>query len=204
MEANYEILEERVISLEKANIYATLAILPALLLVWGPYYLLWGVTPLGLAEAWGGGLREAGGDNIWLKLFLGFGVPLLIYMVGIVAHEAIHGVFFARAAKGGWRAVQFGVKWEVLTPYAHCTEALPVRPFRLACLMPCLILGVIPTLIGLAMGHFGITLFGFVFLLSAAGDLMILWLMRDVPKDTLVLDHPEQAGAYLVAPLTTG
>lgn len=48
---------------------------------------------------------------------------------GIVAHEAIHGIFWAAFAKRGFRSIRFGFLWKKLTAYCHCSEPLEVRPY---------------------------------------------------------------------------
>ena len=38
---------------------------------------------------------------------------------------------------------------------------------------------------------------GIVFIVSAAGDIMIVWAIRKDPSDALVYDHPSEAGCYV-------
>jgi hypothetical protein len=35
-------------------------------------------------------------------------------------------------------------------------------------------------------------------LVAASGDAIIIWLVRDVPRDHLVVDHPDRAGCLVV------
>ena len=65
-------------------------------------------------------------------------------MAGIVVHELIHGLTWAYFAKKGFKSIRFGVFWEMLTPYCHCSEPLTVRQYCIGALMPLVVLGIIP------------------------------------------------------------
>ncbi len=47
-------------------------------------------------------------------------------------------------------------------------------------------------------GEWGLFWFGLVFTWVASGDAMILWMIRGVSPDTVVEDHPERAGCWVV------
>ena len=63
--------------------------------------------------------------------------------------------------------------------------------------LPGLVLGVLPTAVSWLLGSGALVLFGSLMLITALGDLMILWLIRDVPAGRLVLDHPSEAGCLV-------
>ena len=48
----------------------------------------------------------------------------LIAALGIVAHEAIHGLSWAYFSGRPLSAVKFGFQVKTLTPYAHCKEPI--------------------------------------------------------------------------------
>lgn len=171
------------VSMAEANIYALVATLPPAALIIAGYSLLWGAESLG---------RGA------LALFGNVLLFLVILLVGIVVHELIHGLAWAIAGRKPLRAIRFGVQWKTLTPYAHCTEPLEVRAYRIGALMPGLILGIIPAIAGVVSGDGFLAAFGLFFTLAAGGDLLILWLIRNVRPGTLVEDHPERAGCYVI------
>lgn len=64
--------------------------------------------------------------------------------------------------------------------------------------MPLLLLGVLPSLLAIVGGQGGMMAFGLFFTFAAGGDMLILWLLRDVPGDALVEDHPVRAGCYVL------
>ncbi|MFB6278193.1 MAG: DUF3267 domain-containing protein [Salinibacter sp.] len=142
-----------------------------------PYLLLWGSPP------------ESGGPSAALLMTVVFG--------GIVVHEALHGVGYVWG--GADRSeVEFGVDWSSLTPYAHCGAPLRCGPYRWAIALPGLALGVVPLLVGLAVGSWATVLLAALMLGAAGGDAMLLWMLRGVPGDAWVRDHPSKMGSLVL------
>jgi hypothetical protein len=63
--------------------------------------------------------------------------------------------------------------------------------------MPGLLTGVIPSLIALITGNGLLMLFGAAMFAGAVGDAIVLWIIRDVPANAEVLDHPDAVGCYV-------
>ncbi len=63
--------------------------------------------------------------------------------------------------------------------------------------MPCIVLGILPSIIAICIGSFGLLIWGILFITVAAGDLWIAWLLTKEAPDVLVLDHPSEAGFYI-------
>ena len=129
--------------------------------------------------------------------FLGIFVLVLFFVLGIVLHELIHGIFFAKYAKNGFKSVKYGVLWKYLTPYCHCKEPLTVRHFIVAAIMPTIILGVIPAIISILTGNILLLVWGIIFTVSGAGDILIIYSIRKFNETDLVLDHPSEVGVYI-------
>lgn len=127
--------------------------------------------------------------------FIGF---LTTMILGIVIHELIHGLTWAIAGHKPLSAIKFGFQWQSLTPYAHCREPMEAGAYRLGGSMPLIVLGILPSLIGILTGIGWSMFFGFIFTLAASGDMLVLWLIRGVKKGQLVQDHPTQVGCYLI------
>jgi hypothetical protein len=72
------------------------------------------------------------------------------------------------------------------------------RSYRWAILLPGIILGVLPALIGLILGYGMITLGGTFLFAAAGGDMAVLWAIREVESDAMVLDHPERVGCVIL------
>jgi len=154
---------------------------PIALLSIGPYLALWGLPTPPFPSA--------------PVTILGF---CLAFILGVVLHEGIHGLGHVWG-EASWDDVQFGMHWTALTPFAQCTVPTRARSYRLALALPGLVLGVVPLGLGVATGAWLLTFYGFLMLVAAAGDLLILWILRGVPAGAWVQDHPRQVGYLLVA-----
>ena len=121
-----------------------------------------------------------------LNRLLGYRVNNLVLfiaiLVGIVVHELIHGITWA--CHTGW-------------PYCHCARPMGIRPYILGALMPCIVLGLLPAIAGVVIGSFPLTAFGIFFIAAAAGDLRMAWLLTKEKADSMILDHPNEAGFYV-------
>lgn len=169
--------ELRTINLYTAN-GVSLAITGAATVLFGiPFYLIW-KPELSLS------LQQS-------LLFV------LLFIAGIVVHELIHGFFFGLFAKNGFKSIRFGVMWQMLTPYCHCKEPLKIKHYFLGALMPALLLGIIPAMISLFNGSGMMLLFGILFTGAAAGDFMIVWVLRKEYPETYVQDHPSEVGCFV-------
>ena len=106
---------------------------------------------------------------------------------------------FCTASAGGkrWDEISFGFKLKSLTPYATVDGPLQIWAYRVGSALPGATLGLAPWAISLLVGHAGLHLFGVVFTVIAVGDAVVLWLLRDVPNDVRVQDHPERVGCIL-------
>jgi hypothetical protein len=131
----------------------------------------------------------------FLVFFIGF---LFTLILGIVIHELIHGLTWAIAGHKPLSSIKFGFQWQTLTPYAHFRDPMEVGAYRLGGSMPLIVLGILPSLIGIGTGNGWSMFFGFIFTLAASGDLLVLWLIRGVRRGQLVQDHPTQVGCYLI------
>ena len=167
----------------EANVKTIRLIVPIFLLFGIPYYLLWGY--------------QFKLDHIF-ELASKTWLILVIIILGAVLHELIHGLFWSFFLKKGFKAIKFGVMWKLLTPYCHSKEPMKMKHYRLGAIMPCIILGLIPAIISLFIGHPGVLAFGMFFTLAAGGDLLMLWLLRHENKNVFVQDHPDKIGCLIL------
>ena len=121
---------------------------------------------------------------------------LLIF--GILVHELIHMFAWMLFAKKPLKAFKLGFQWKALMPYAHCKEPMDIRPYRIGAFAPGLVLGILPWLISLFTGDILLMAYGFLYTVAASGDFLILWLIRKIKPNTLVEDHPTNAGCYVI------
>lgn len=169
------------ISMLAANVYSLLIAIPLFASITGVYGIVWGMERLGRA-----------------LLLVGYIPFLLLIIVGTVVHELLHAagwIYFGHLPRG---TVKIRLHLKTLTPYAHCTELLDIRPYRLGGLLPGLALGFIPALLGILTGYGPLMTFGMLFSLAASGDLLSLWILRHVPPGSQVEDHPSRVGCYVI------
>ncbi|WP_299702358.1 DUF3267 domain-containing protein [uncultured Pontibacter sp.] len=188
----YEQIELSMTAAE-ANVRALVFIVP-ILLIYGVAYLL--VWPEQFFSQNLGELVRVHRDLLLISPML----MLVVFVLGAIVHELLHGLTWAIFCKNGLKSIKYGVYWKMLTPYCHCKEVLPLKQYVIGGMMPGLVMGLLPALAGIAMGHFLLFLFGLFFSMAAAGDLLILWMLRQQHASDLVQDHPDKIGCFVFTP----
>jgi len=164
-----------------AQVRGAALLAPIALLSLGPHLALWGLPEAPFPS-----------DPVSILLFCG------AFVLGVLLHEGLHGLGHVWG-EASWADVQFGMHWKALTPFAQCTVPTRARSYRIAIALPGLMLGVVPLGVGVATGIWLATFYGFLMLVAAAGDFLILWILRGVPAGAWVQDHPQQVGCLVVA-----
>jgi len=174
--------EKMTINVYWANIFGILLFFPTILIFGIPFYFMWkGEFQL-----------ENFLPSAWSSLIL-----ILALILGIIAHELIHGIMWAIFAKNGFKSIKFGIMWKMITPYCHCKEPLKVNHYVLGAIMPAIILGFIPAILAIFIGNLGLLILGIIFIDAACGDFLIIYSLRKESKETLVEDHPSEVGFYV-------
>lgn len=188
---NYKI-EAKLISATMANIYGLLMMIPVCLIFVTPFYLIWPDR-----------LRQANFEDLVASTFgqptglTSLFVIILLFLVSVILHELIHGITWSFYTKNGFSSIRFGINWKMLMPYCHCKEPLLLRHYITGAIMPFMLLGLIPLIWAIFTGRLLLLVTGLIMTISAIGDFMIIALIRKYPGDTLVLDHPNEAGCYI-------
>ena len=183
MEKDHEIGRKVSINIGKANLFALAIMLVSAIVFMVPFFMIWsGRKPIG---------DLLGGTWHW-------GIVFALMIVGIVVHELIHGITWACYAKSGWKSISFGVMWKMLTPYCHCDEPMRIPGYMMGAIMPCIVLGVLPAIVALFIGSLPLLAWGIFFIAAAAGDIWMTWLLTKEDRHSLVLDHPPEAGFYII------
>lgn len=160
----------------KVNLITLLMIVPLALLIVVPYFMLWDYATF------------AKGKEVFLDYIL------LFLLGGVIAHELLHGITWSFFTSVGMKSIKFGVNWKYLAPYCHCSEPLKVKRYKIGVAMPLIVLGIIPALMALLTGNGTLLIFGFIFSLAAGGDIISLFLLRKLDKNSYVSDHPDKMG----------
>ena len=136
-----------------------------------------------------------------LRYSLYMGGPLILaFLLGIVVHELIHGLTWMWVTHSSFKHLRFGF----MTGAAYCHIDVPMRKraYVAGALMPLILLGLLPYLVSFFIGSLWLMLFGTLLSSAAMGDVMIVWVIRHESPDTLVYDHPSEAGCLVYRKLT--
>jgi hypothetical protein len=167
----------------KANLYSLFFAIPAAIILTSAYLVLWG---------------KSGFIDARITISRNFLLSIVIVLLGVLLHELIHGLSWAWFGKKPLSAIKYGINLKALAPYAHCNQPLDIRAYRLGAIMPGLLLGVLPAILGIVSGAGEIMIFGLLFTVAAGGDAMILWLLRNEKSGIQVMDHSVNAGCYII------
>lgn len=153
-----------------------------------PFVMLWGLPSFLPSGDWLSVLGRA---------FAAVGLFTIAYLLSAVVHEGLHAFAMLIFAGISPRAIRFGVRLSEGVAYVHADRPMTVRAYRRVLALPALLQGVLPLLAGLAIGSGWLTLYGYVMLVSAAGDVAVLRLLRPYDGDRLVRDHPDDVGCLI-------
>ena len=119
-----------------------------------------------------------------------------VLMAAIVIHELLHGLGWSFFAKNRFKSIAFGVVWSALMPYCTCKDALRKGGYIVGLLMPLIVLGIIPAIVSCFIGGFYLLCFSVLMIISAGGDLLVMWLIlwTRFDGDVYFVDHPTQIG----------
>ncbi len=184
--------EDLTISLVKANVMAFVVMAPFVVVLTAFYLLL---NPQGFISF------SDVGDDLGEFLF-GFSFQLIIFAVGMlvlaVAHEAIHGLTWGLCAERRFKAIEFGVIWEMVTPYCTCSDPLRRWQYVLGAAMPTIVLGFIPAVVAAFIHSPLLFALAVVMVLGGGGDaLIIIKILRHrtpAGSTTVYYDHPCECG----------
>lgn len=181
---------KRSINIAKANKFGIkillITVVSAILL----FYLFWSdsfLTKLG---------NLIDPEGIW-DFLSGVFTLFIVFIIGVIAHELIHGIFWALFTKKGFGSIKFGILKQYFTPYCHCKEPLKVKHYIIGAIMPAVILGFIPIIIGFIYGLLSWLLFGIFFTAAAGGDFLMINLLRKENMNDWTTDHPSEPGYYI-------
>ena len=171
------------IGIVKANLFVLLLAIPVV--ATGVLLFVWR-NPIGL-------LRPTPYGSLWF---------IVLFVLLIVVHELLHGLTWSLFSEHHFKDIDFGFMKEYLTPYCTCALPLSKGYYILGALMPCIVLGIIPAALGILLGSCLWFWIGIIMILSAGGDLMIVWKVLRFKKqpesqEVLIYDHPTQAGSVI-------
>ena len=111
------------ISMARANIVVLFISIPVAILQFAIFSLVHGAEKL---------------ETTWNFVLL-----IAVVLLGVVAHELIHGITWAIFGNKPFSAIKFGFQGKTFTPYAHLKEPVEVHAYRIGAFMPGFILGIL-------------------------------------------------------------
>ncbi|MEX2583453.1 MAG: DUF3267 domain-containing protein [Gemmatimonadota bacterium] len=141
-----------------------------------------------------------GWESLWQGIrtvfTLWYFIPGLVLTV--VLHEGLHALGFRLFGRAPVDSIHFGIDRQTFSPYAGCQAPMSARAYRLALLLPALLLGLLPLVAGWITATGWMTVLGTLQLLGAAGDFVTYRAFDSVPATARVLDHPDRVGCRVI------
>jgi hypothetical protein len=193
IEENYT-KEKVIVNIIWANLFGLIVLIIALIIFGIPYLLLWHDSILNVNFVF----YNISRDKLLLSL-INIGLNCLILLLGIILHEFIHGIFFAIFSENKFKSVKYGIMpaEKLFSPYCHCEEILNINHYQIAIIMPLILLGIIPAIVSIFTGNTLLAFWGIIFIVAASGDILISIKTLKEKKDSLIFDHPSEAGYYV-------
>jgi len=119
-------------------------------------------------------------------------------LVAIPAHELLHALGFRIFSNMPWANIKFGFSLKNFVFYTHPDMPVNKAVYGWAVALPALTIGVMPLVLGLIIGSLPLSSLGLISIFNAAGDLLVLWKLREVGKEEQILDHPDKIGFQVV------
>ena len=171
------------ISALSANLYAIPIVLISIISLVCPFVLIWDWQTF---------------TQGFLSIYLALPYFIAAFIFGSFLHEILHAVGFLIFGKLKVSQVKIGIIWKFITPFAHCREPLKASVYRIALLLPGILLGIVPSIVAIIIGKSWLLIYGTIFTVLAGGDILIFWIIKKVKSDEMVKDHPERCGCYIV------
>ncbi|GHV09882.1 hypothetical protein FACS189485_22780 [Spirochaetia bacterium] len=187
--------EKVTINIIWANIFGLVVLIIVAILFGIPFYLLWHEKYVNV-EIYNPVM------NLFDRIKI-IGLYLLIFILLTIMHELIHGISFAMFSQNKFRSIKIGIlpAQKLFTPYCHCMEKLKIKHYRIAAVMPLIILGIIPTIISICIGNITLLFWGIILIVVAGGDILIIYKTLKEKEDVWVFDHPSEAGYFIYRPI---
>lgn len=182
------------IEMEEIQEWSTRLMVVVLLTGLLPFLMIWGYSD---SVAVLGNIHEsfflwAGTYLLYIFLFI------LALAVGSLIHELIHALAFLPFLQSGLNALKFGYLKEKLALYVHIKEPISVTGFRIGVVMPAVILGVFPMVLGLLYGYLSVLLFGIFMTVAAVGDVLLLAKTVHLHSGYMITDQPDDIAVVAV------
>lgn len=153
-------------------------------------------VPFGVFNGWTTLVPPPLGADFLGDVALGVLILIGVYTLSVPVHEGLHALGMV-ATGTPTSSITFGAKWRQGIVYIHCDRPMSLRAYRFTLLLPVVVTGFLPAVAGIAIGSHWIAVYAALMIVSAVGDMEMVWRLRDLPGETLVRDHPDELGCEI-------
>lgn len=123
---------------------------------------------------------------------------VLIYLIGAILHELLHIIPISLYLKKIKNVFSAGIAPGGVAFYIHCKKPIPIKIYRISLILPLIVMGIIPVIIGFFSMSLKFFAIGIIFIWAASGDIYIFYLLRNIYPQAKILDHSEKVGCYVL------
>ena len=130
----------------------------------------------------------------WVEFF----ISTAVYLILMIVHEAIHGIFIYLFNGRDKSTIAFGINSGM--PYCTCQAPINMWQYIIVLLMPTLILGIATSAFAIYHGGFWWLLLAFNMLFGGGGDFTIMAkILMKGGEGMIVVDHPYRCGFFALS-----
>jgi hypothetical protein len=123
---------------------------------------------------------------------------LAMFAGGAMLHEALHAAGWKTFARVAWTDLSLQRSRRKLGLIMRLAVPARASAYRMGLILPALVIGIGPIVLGLTRGLGLFVLWGCVFFFESVSDLAIFLAVRSVPSDALLVELAGRAGCRLV------
>jgi hypothetical protein len=128
---------------------------------------------------------------IMAKVFNGI-VAASILFGFVLLHEMIHGIYWSK-----YTDVKIGVILKSIFRFSYCNEPIKMGHYINGLIMPSIILGIIPLIIGMIFGSIFVYGFGLIFIIAGVDDFYIIYQLRKEDGKCFIRDMDKKIGIII-------
>lgn len=169
---NYKTQSQIIVSSKKTTLFCTIIFLISFIALKASYEYIYGIKPT---------------NEFNLINFIWLGILLL-------AHELLHCIGYYVLGKASLKDIKIGIEMKSFTAYATCLKPLKVSDYRIISLLPGIVFGLLPLIIAFTLGNYNWSFIGLLMTICSIGDFIIVYLLKELSNDTLILDWAYNVG----------
>jgi hypothetical protein len=151
------------------------------------FYQIWGTLGIQFVSKFG------------IQFIYYFAFNFLIYLSAflafVLANEFMAGIYWSK-----YTEVKIKVTIKSLFRFCYCKEPIKIKNYIIGLIIPIIILGIIPLIMGMIYGNILVLGFGIIFISNGAGAIMIMYLLRKEDKNNWIKDMDSTIGLIIFNP----